>query len=155
MAKQSRDLKDLARATIEVATEERAVAQMIHDLKQFAREQEVGAKMHPAALGAIAALLRRDLLSSIQAFLEQVAESARNIAKHYEVNVTSAMALTSAERSKLKDILAKRLDGEIALEERTDASLLGGFILESGSWQFDASVIGKIKRLHKSLATSY
>ncbi len=142
-----REIKAIASATIDVAVEARAVAQVILDLKHFARACEVNAQMHPVALGAIAALLRRGLLSSFDTYLERTITCAREIAKHYEVNVTSAVTLRAPERASLSTALAKRLDGTIALEESTDASILGGLILETNGWRFDASVKGRIHRL--------
>lgn len=155
MAKFSRDIKDIARATVDVAKESDATEQVIRDLKRFSRDRNVDAKMHPAALGAIAALLRRKLLPSRDAFVEDVIALARDIVGHHEARVTSAVPLTADERASLAMSLEKRFGGTVALEERADASLIGGMVVETDGWRFDASVKGKIHRLQKALATSY
>lgn len=148
----SREIKDIARATIEVAKEKRAVAQVVRDLKRFEHTRSIEESLHPIALGALAALLRRELLASFNPFLQNLVTFARDIAQQYEVRVTSALPLRPEERESLLKILRQRLDGTVALEERIDTSILGGLILAIDAWQFDASVQGQIRRLHKRLA---
>ncbi len=151
MTKFSREIKDIARATVEVAKESDAISELIADLKRFSRERNVDAKTHPIALGAVSALMRRELLPSFDVFLENVIAAAREIANHHDVRVTSANALNAHERAELAQAIEKRLGGSIAVEERTDATLLGGLIVETGGWRFDASVLGKIQRLKRAL----
>lgn len=155
MSKFSREIKEIARATVEVARESDATAQVISDLKRFAADRDVDANMHPVALSAIAALLRRELLPSVDAFVENVIAEARDIADHYEARVTSAVPLNAGERAALATSLEKRLGGSVSLEEHADASLIGGLIVETDGWRFDASVKGKIHRLQQALSTSY
>ncbi|MEK7116430.1 MAG: F0F1 ATP synthase subunit delta [Patescibacteria group bacterium] len=147
MAKSFREINEIARATLEVAAEKHAIAHVIHDLKRFEHEGDVNVTMHPVALGTLSALLRRGLLLSIHTCVERVIAFARERANHHEVKVTSAVALVERERVNIVTALAKRLHGTITLEEAIDASLLGGLILETDGWRFDASVQGKITQL--------
>ena len=151
MATFKRELKEIARATIDVARETNDVAHTIQDLKCFGRTHDPDAKMSPAALGAIAVLLHRDLFSSFDMYLEQTIEYAREIAHHYEVRVTSAVRLHEAECTHLKKTLEEKLNGSVALETHVDIQLLGGFMVEMDGWRFDASVNGRMNRLESRM----
>lgn len=172
MSHAPRDLKELARATVDVALEERALARMIRDLRQFAAalasdrtivielapralQAACGKRFHPVALHALLALLRRGLLSELEAFVQDVIALARERAQHAEVRVRSAFPLRDEERSDIRKKLEKKFHGTVALEEQIDSSLLGGLFLESAGWTFDATIRGKVERLHQALRAPF
>jgi len=57
-----------------------------------------------------------------------------------EVFVTSAVALTDAQREELKAVLGKKFHKTIELRESVDASLLGGMIVQYGDTRMDNSL---------------
>lgn len=65
--------------------------------------------------------------------------------------VVSSVALDSTNTKRLKEALKKMTDREITIENETDESLLGGFIVKVGSTIFDSSVKGQLRLLKAEL----
>lgn len=65
--------------------------------------------------------------------------------------VSSAMALSAADVSKLSEALSKAMDKQVILEAREDKALIGGVVARVGNLVFDASVRTQIQRMKESL----
>jgi F-type H+-transporting ATPase subunit b len=65
--------------------------------------------------------------------------------------VTSALPLTEADRATYRAYLQERLGPDVAVEFRTDPSILGGVVLRVGDMVVDDSVSGKMGALRQSL----
>ena len=65
--------------------------------------------------------------------------------------VISSVTLDSTNTDRLKAALKKMTDREVTIENETDASLLGGFIVKVGSTIFDSSVKGQLRLLKAEL----
>lgn len=70
-----------------------------------------------------------------------------------EVVVTTAIELTSDQRSKIKKAVEEKM-GAIALVEEVDPSVIGGIKIVAGSKEMDATVKGRLERLRSSLSQS-
>ena len=68
-----------------------------------------------------------------------------------EAEVTTAVALTEADRAKLVETLKKQLSKEIILSEKIDSSAIGGMKLLVGGFQLDNTISGKLKALKSQL----
>jgi F-type H+-transporting ATPase subunit delta len=69
-------------------------------------------------------------------------------------HVRTAVPLTDEERGVLSAKLGKALGSrQVVLEEIVDRSMLGGFIVESGSVVLDASLEGQLDRMRRRLAS--
>lgn len=68
-----------------------------------------------------------------------------------EMNVTTANALTSQEQKQLAKQLSDKFKAELELSFKTDASIIGGIILDTGDKVLDASVKSKIRQLTNTL----
>lgn len=67
--------------------------------------------------------------------------------------VTSATPLTPEARASIESMVKKQTGLQtIALAEKVDATLIGGFVLRIGDQQIDDSVRGGLRRLRTSLA---
>lgn len=64
--------------------------------------------------------------------------------------VTSAAGIDSNARAAILDLVKKQSKGEVELVEKTDRSLIGGFILRIGDKQVDASISRKLNELRKT-----
>ena len=69
-----------------------------------------------------------------------------------DVEVTTAMALTEAQRATLAAALARRFGRTVRLEERVDAALVGGAIVRAGDLVIDGSLQGRIARLEQQIS---
>jgi len=68
------------------------------------------------------------------------------------VNVTVASKLSAALASKLKESISSGLGKSVDLNVETDASILGGLVLNIGDRQIDHSVRGRINGLKRALS---
>jgi F-type H+-transporting ATPase subunit delta len=81
-------------------------------------------------------------------------EYRRQLAAHRgarSVEIVSAQPLAADELKKILDGLAQALGGTVEAVTRVDESLIGGFIVQAGSRQFDASLRTKLSSLKLAL----
>jgi F-type H+-transporting ATPase subunit delta len=87
--------------------------------------------------------------------LVQIADSFKAQVKEHlgivSVSLISAQQLDASTKNVIISKLEKSLVGKIELEEKIDASLIGGFIVKMGDTQIDASVSNKLRNLKTSL----
>jgi len=87
---------------------------------------------------------RLGLLPEIAAQYEALRQEAEKIV---DVEVVSAMDLDDAQEARLAQALRSRLDREVRIHARTDASLIGGAIVRAGDLVIDGSLKGRLERL--------
>jgi F-type H+-transporting ATPase subunit delta len=106
-----------------------------------------GAKLDEQARNLIATLAanrRLGYLPEIAARYEQLrADAERTV----EVTVTSAVALSAAQKIHYAEALTKRLGREVRLSCQTDASLLGGAVVQADDLVIDGSVRAGLRQL--------
>jgi F-type H+-transporting ATPase subunit delta len=84
--------------------------------------------------------------------LPEIAREFHNAYNEYKgigkANVTTPVAMDAATRKKIEE-LVKKLSAKdaIELDEKVDADLIGGFVLNVGDRQIDASIRSKLKAL--------
>lgn len=112
--------------------------------------QKVGArKLVQDFLGLVAGRGRADHLPEIVAAYGILVDAELGRAR---AQVRTAVALTGAEKEQLSGKLERALGKRIILEERVDATLLGGFIAQVGSLILDGSLDGQLARMRQRLA---
>jgi F-type H+-transporting ATPase subunit delta len=76
-----------------------------------------------------------------------------NIKRHItKARVTSATALSAANKQTLIAELQTSIGGTVVLEDKIDPSLIGGFVLTVGDRQVDTSISASLKKLKKEFA---
>jgi F-type H+-transporting ATPase subunit delta len=109
------------------------------------------------------------LNSAMQNFVRVLAENHRllllpEIFAHYEkfrsdventvdVDVISAIALSSAQQDNLAAALSKRLKRQVRMQNSVDATLLGGAVVRAGDLVIDGSLKGRLQRLATELGS--
>lgn len=88
------------------------------------------------------------LFDTTKAFIRQYNE----IKGIVTAEVTSAVALTEANKAEITEIVKKNGAKEVTIKEKIDEKLIGGFILKVGDRQFDASISGSLQKLKKELS---
>lgn len=91
---------------------------------------------------------RLALLPEVAAMFEEMRNEVENVA---EVKVTSAVALSDAQRQRLSEALKKRLKKEVRLHCDIDASLIGGAVIRSGDLVIDGSLRARLQGLASSM----
>ncbi len=91
---------------------------------------------------------RLAVVPAIHASFEELLADAEN---RIDVEVISATELDDGHASRIAAALEKRLGRKVAIEARTDATLLGGAIIRAGDLVIDGSVKGRLEKLAASL----
>ncbi len=90
-------------------------------------------------------------LSAINEVVTRTIDEYNDKQKKATAVVVSSVALDSKNTERLKEALKKMTDREVTIENETDESLLGGFIVRVGSTIFDSSVKGQLRLLKAEL----
>ena len=83
------------------------------------------------------------LVDMIDAYLAELARRRGEVT----ATVTSATALSEAQTASVTDALRRAVGGKVAVELRTDPSLIGGLVVKVGSRMIDSSLKSKLQRL--------
>lgn len=114
------------------------------------RPEEAGA----AVFGRFASLLveegRVELLPAIAFAFRSILDGEDSIAR---VELRSARPLGAEALEEFKKVWSAETGArQVLVSETTDSSLLGGFVLRSGSVRYDWSTKGRLERLRKKLS---
>ncbi len=95
-------------------------------------------------LRVLAGNRRLALLPQIITIFEQLRSEAENT---LDVQVTTAYALTDAQRSRLSVALTRRFGRDVRLHETVDTALVGGAVVRAGDTVIDGSLKGRLEQL--------
>jgi F-type H+-transporting ATPase subunit delta len=99
----------------------------------------------------VGTLLEAGQLDQLDAILLEFDHLVRRRPELKVAQVTSAVALTEAEKDALRAKLVNRFGQELEFEFNVDASLIGGVYLRIGDQVIDGSVSGKLAALRDRL----
>jgi F-type H+-transporting ATPase subunit delta len=111
-----------------------------------------GATVDANARNFIALLAENHRLGLLPEISAQFETLKAEIEHSIDVEVTTALALTDAQRETLSKALSTRFGRTVRLHETVDASLLGGAIVRSGDLVLDGSLTGRLARLEQQLS---
>ena len=97
-------------------------------------------------------LCSRNKASLIGAIDEMLAQMILESNAKVSVDVVVANALDAGLADKLKDTISKGIGKDVNLNVSTDATILGGLILNIGDRQIDHSVRGRLDGLKRTLS---
>jgi F-type H+-transporting ATPase subunit delta len=90
------------------------------------------------------------------AVLPEIADQFELLRAQYEnevdVQVTSAVALSDAQRAKLAAALKTRFKRDVRMTTAIDPALLGGAVIRAGDLVIDGSINGRLQRLASDLS---
>lgn len=168
-----------AKSLIDLSKEQNALEELFKDMLLF--EEVVGSNSELEAIlrnpivpldkkaGILADVFGNKVHQIAQSFFKLVVSKGRSeilfdtakqfIAQYQSLKgivtaeVTSAIALTDANRAEVESLVKKELGAnEVLIKEKVDEKLIGGFILKVGDKQFDASISGGLSKLKKEFA---
>jgi F-type H+-transporting ATPase subunit delta len=167
-----------ARALYEAAKEQGLVDAAQEELGDFAaavrdvpelRALLLNPQVDPRAKSAALVAITGDLHDIVQNFLRVLAEKGRigeleEVAREFErlvareqgqlsVELTTAHELSDEEARAIVDQIAKASGRRVEATRKVDPDLIGGVVLQAGSFRLDASVRGRLERLRRELAT--
>lgn len=140
----------------------------VHDvpeLRAVLRNPQIDPRAKAAALDAITA----DAQDAVRNFLRLLAEKGRigevdEIAHELDrlvaaargqltVELTTAQELSDEEARGIVDQIAKASGRKVEATRTVDPDLIGGIVLQAGSFRLDASVRGRLNRLRQELVS--
>lgn len=137
-----------AAVTVTTATKlSSAQKKMVREmLEQKLGKVEITEKVDAAMLGGLKISLgNQEFDASLSGKLEKLESQVD------EVQVTTAVELSSAQRKKLSDALEKKFGASMKINEVIDPTILGGIRVVMGSKEIDASVKTKLDKLRQQL----
>ena len=157
-----------ARAVLELATEQRLVDRVKKDLEELSTMWLESAELRKTALSevitraGVSPLVRNTVLyladKNRVAALPDVArafgEQSERAAGTLRAEVTSAAALPESYYLQLQRALEQATGKRIAIEKKTDASLIAGVVTKVGDRVFDGSVRTRLADLKESLKSA-
>jgi F-type H+-transporting ATPase subunit delta len=138
----------------------------VPELRELLRNPQLDPRARAAAiedvLGDAEELLRNFLLvladKGRTGQLEEIArELERLIARHEGIvhaELTTAVELSDDDARKLLDQIEQASGRKVEAKRSVDPDLIGGIVLQVGSYRLDASVRGRLERLRRQLATA-
>ena len=89
---------------------------------------------------------RLSLLPFVAKQYQNLYKKTQNVASAI---VTTAVPLTDSLKEKVLNKIKKETGKEVSLQNKVDNSVIGGFILQIGDKQIDASILGKLNNISK------
>lgn len=111
-----------------------------------------GDKLDAEAQNLLRLLIENRRLSAIGFISQRYAELRAEAESQVAVEITSAADVPDAQRQKLTDAVRKRLDRNVVVQWRTDASLVGGAVIRAGDLVIDGSVRGELQKMQSAMA---
>ena len=125
-------------------------AQLIEFIAGIATD--AGASVDAHARNFLALLAHNRRLGYLPAIATQFEALRAEVENTLDVEVTTAFALTPAQREQLSAALGTRFKRHVRLAESVDATLLGGAIVRAGDLVIDGSVQGRLARLQQQIS---
>jgi len=138
----------------------------VPELRQLLRNPQLDPQARKAALRDLLAdaeeLLRNFLLVLVDKgrtgqLEEMYREFERLVAEHEGVinaELTTAIELSDEEAADLLRRIEESTGRKVEATRKVDPGLIGGIVLQIGSYRLDASVRGRLERLRRELATA-
>lgn len=126
-------------------------AQITESQKRGAIDSLTG-DMTPSTTNFLKVLSDNDREESLHEVVLRYEELVKEHLGRVEVSVTTAVELSDEEKERLKERLAKMLEGkEVILNTTVNPDLLGGAVFRFGGTMFDGSVRGRLSSLREEM----
>ncbi len=142
-----------------------AAVRDVPELRAVLRNPQIDPRAKAAALEAITGGVH-DIVQNFLLLLNEkgrivdVEEIARELDRlvareqgQLTVELTTAQALSDEEARQIVDQIAKASGRRVEATRSVDPDLIGGIVLQAGSFRLDASVQGRLNRLRQDLVT--
>ena len=122
--------------------------------KKAVIDELLAERAHPLTATLVGFLVDAGQARRIGPIAEELAREAAHRAEHTLAEVTVALPLTEAQRSKLADALEKATGHPVELKVVVDPSVIGGVIARVGDEVFDGSVASRLAEAKQYLIGS-
>jgi F-type H+-transporting ATPase subunit delta len=124
-----------------------------HDKKSDILKSIFGGKVHNLTLAIFDIITRKNREPLLPAIAKEFHIAYNNYNGIGEASVTTAVPLDAKLRSEIEQIVKKLSDKKkVEIKEKVDADMIGGFVLNIGDRQVDASIKTKLNALKVSFS---
>ena len=97
-------------------------------------------------------LVKNQRMALLPVIIKEIRHQADSLFKISDVDVTSAIALSDAQLSKLETTIKSKFDlNEVTIKNTVDTSILGGVIINARGKIIDASIKSQLTKIAKSI----
>lgn len=97
-------------------------------------------------------LVKNQRMALLPVIIKEIRHQADSLFKISDVDVTSAIALSDAQLSKLETTIKSKFDlNEVTIKNTVDTSILGGMIINARGKIIDASIKSQLTKIAKSI----
>ena len=97
-------------------------------------------------------LVKNQRMALLPVIIKEIRHKADSLFKISDVDVTSAIALSDAQLSKLETTIKSKFDlNEVTIKNTVDTSILGGVIINARGKIIDASIKSQLTKIAKSI----
>lgn len=122
------------------------------DKKESIIQSLFGNKIDAVTLSFIRIIIRKRRESYLEGIAAEFTRLFKQLSGVETAYVTSASSLNDQLRKDVLELVKKTSPGkQIELKEKTDTSLIGGFVLRVNDKQYDASISSKLRELKKEM----
>ncbi|MBM3244404.1 MAG: hypothetical protein FJZ15_01245 [Candidatus Omnitrophica bacterium] len=89
--------------------------------------------------------LQHELMDELIAEIDSI-DKERFAVKTDKVGVVSSSQLSSNEKSRLVDVLSRKLGSQVVLEEKIDPGIISGFVIQMNEFIIDGSLKNKLNK---------
>ncbi|MCW8312689.1 F0F1 ATP synthase subunit delta [Sphingobacterium thalpophilum] len=108
-------------------------------------------KINPTILAFFKIMINKGRGVIVYATAQEFIREYNEVKGIVKATVTSAAPLSEANLTAMKDVLAKETNAQVILTNKVDSRLIGGFVVNIGDRQIDASIAGKLNKLERYL----
>jgi F-type H+-transporting ATPase subunit delta len=108
-------------------------------------------KINPSILAFFKIMINKGRGTIVYATAQEFIREYNEVKGIVKATVTSAAPLSDANLAAMKDVLAKETNAQVILVNKVDSKLIGGFVVNIGDRQIDASIAGKLNKLERYL----
>jgi F-type H+-transporting ATPase subunit delta len=142
-----------------------AAVREVPELRAILRNPQIDPRAKSSAIEAISGGMQDVVRNFLRLLAEKgrigdVEEIARELDRlvareqgELRVELTTAQELTDEEAGRIVDQIAKASGRKVDATRSVDPDLIGGIVLQAGSFRLDASLRGRLNRLRQDLVT--
>ncbi|SRR5690606_4448380 len=111
-------------------------------------------RIHPSIIAFFHIMVRKGRAGILYATAREFIREYNEVKSIVHATVVSATTLSTKNLDALRKVIAGEINAEVVLQNRVDPSLIGGFVVNVGDKQIDASISGKLNKLRRHFETT-
>ena len=119
--------------------------------RAVAEQVASAAGLAPAAAQLVRLLAEQHQIDGLPALLKEFRAQVHRLERRVDAEVTTAVALTDAQVTQLREALSHATGQQVSLSARVDAAVIGGAVTRVGSVVYDGSLARQLARMKEQI----